>query len=60
MNQSKSLIYYHNKVKNDPDKMNRRREYYKQYYQDNKKPSTKKIKLLGIKIEYGSFIINFD
>ena len=57
MNQSKSLIYYHNKVKNDPEKMNRRREYYKQYYQDNKKPSTKPKKITGIIIEYGKFIL---
>ena len=58
---SKSLKYYHEKVKNDPIKMEKRRIYYREYYKKNKKPSTKKNKSKGgITIQRGNFLLIFD
>lgn len=57
---SKSLKYYYDKVKGDPDKMEKRRKYYKDYYQRNKKPSEKKKQKNEITILSGRFLLCFD
>jgi len=59
MNKNKSLQYYHKVVKYDKKRMEKRRQYYKEYYEKNKKISTKPKKILGIEIQYGEFLIEF-
>ena len=57
---NKSLEYYHKVVKHDPERMARRKAYYKEYYQKNKNQNPKPKKLLGISIKYGNYTINFN
>lgn len=57
---SRNKAYYHNKYKDDPDFVSKRKEYEKEYNLTRRKPATPKPKPMFVDVKRGSFILTFD